>query len=286
LYLLDFNKYAYFGKYLEGSSNYFKLNKKHDGWDIIPWGSSRWDGLDQQATFGHNIDEEIIDPQRIPMWLPPPPTLEEVKAVPPMKWEDNFKGKGIYPADEFPHLKEYFEKKNINEKKLYFALVEDMYETYHGDGTFRYFKKCSFNKEDIEKFISELRPHTPKVSGYEGYFKEHTIHFNGKNFTMPDFKPVVFENYELEKLLIISDEKFNPMLTKYFKDTKKLKNNLALKSDGKLFIYFNEKDGKWVHKWYEITNEEDKMKLLAEINNGEYCQYTPTEWDGRILKDE
>lgn len=239
----------FFGKYKEGCSRYFVLKEDNSGWDIVSVGSLEWNSIDQQMWKGHDIDESYgvgCSQRYAPDWLPPIPTLEEMLAVKSFKWKDNFKGKVIYLSKDMPYLKEYFDENSIEEKKLYFALVEDLYESSCGDGIYRYAKKVSFNREEIVDFIKLLPPNREEGNsfhyGSEGYLVEHTICFNGDNFIMPDFAPQTFEHYKLDDLMQIAEDLANPDQIKYFVLKKDKNKVFVLKSNGELYERFKKVD--------------------------------------------
>lgn len=197
----------YFGQYND-CEHYFRLNADNSAWDIIQYESTRWDSLDQRIWKEQDI--EFIEHEfELPGWLPPLPSLDEVKSVPYVDWTDELKGKGAYPADEFPHLKKYFQNNKLTEKVLFFALKEDSYESIHGDGIFRYVAKVSFDAEAIREYIDSLLSETENSFGMIGFFKKHSIRYDGQNFDMPDFEPQTFEHYTLEKLLFHINESLN-----------------------------------------------------------------------------
>ena len=213
IYLMNWRDNYFFGKYLKWSSHYFAIKKDNSGWDIIPYGSQKWDSIDQQMWKGHDIDESYGEggsKKYVPDWLPPIPTLEELQAVPSMKWKDNFHESEAYPAENFPYLKKYFEENNLTEKTLYFALTEDVYESKFGDGVFRYLKKASFDKQEILDFVATCKEEEEfdmgngrkgTKYGKIGFANKHTIELKDAKFWMPDFAPVLFEHYKFEELL-------------------------------------------------------------------------------------
>ena len=213
----------FFGKYKEGCSHYFVLKEDNSGWDIIPRGSEKWNSIDQQCWKGHDIDEsfgEGCSQKYAPDWLPPIPSLEEVKAVKSVSWEDNFKGKGKYSADDMPNLAKSFTELEITKRTLYFALVEDDYESSFGDGVFRYLKKVSLFRDEIVDYISYIKSTVGNSYGSTGYLREHTIAFDGKYFTMPDFKPGTFEHYKQDDLMKVAEELADRNAIRYFKPKK------------------------------------------------------------------
>jgi tetratricopeptide (TPR) repeat protein len=260
LYLMRWRDNYYFGQYKDGSSNYFVLKEDNSGWDIIPYGSEKWNSLDQQCWKGHDIKEsfgEGCSQKYAPDWLPPIPSLEEVKAVKGVKWKDNFKGKGVYPAEEMPNLKKYFEDNAIKEKELFFALIEDKYESCCGDGVFRDLKKISFNKEEIDDYIKHITAPKPSNSyGYEGYLIENTIAFDGKYFTMPDFSPGTFEHFKQDDLMQVAEELADEKAIKFFKPKIDTRNGIhyTLTPDGKLYVRVGNPNKKYSYLW-EQTDE-------------------------------
>ncbi len=202
----DYHKREFTGQYKDGSRHYFYISEGSKEWLIIPSGSSFWNSTDQDLWY----NAYGVDPDNLPDWLPPIPTLEELQSVPSVKWKDNFKESEAYPAENFPYLKKYFEENELTEKKLYFALTEDVYESKFGDGVFRYLKKASFDKQEILDFVASCKEEEEfdmgngrkgTKYGRIGFANEHTFEIKDAKFWMPDFAPALFEHYKFLDLL-------------------------------------------------------------------------------------
>ena len=219
LYLMSRANNYFFGRYKSGPEHFFVLNKNDDGWDIVPEGSKRWDMLDQQAWFGHDVDEWYGKGSThiTPDWLPEIPSKEELEKVKSIKWEDNFENKP-YPANKFPVLKKYFDDNQLTSVKIYFVLYEDVYESQLGDGIFRYLCMVSFDANEIIEYISSLRNDNPNAFELKDFIKEHTVEYQENKFSIPDFKLDLFEHYEVAKLLDMANNSSAARTKQYEKD--------------------------------------------------------------------
>lgn len=279
LYLMDSGDNFYFGKYKEVGSHYFRLNKDSNGWDIVPFGSRLWDSLDQQAWKGHDVAEWYGEGSNYspPAWLPPVPTDEELNKIETVEWEDNFKTQHSYTTEEMPNLASYFNKNNIKEKKIYFALTEDTYESCLGDGIFRYLKKISFQKSDIEDFIANLTPTTETQFGTDGFLKEYKIMFDGEQFIMPDFKPLTFEHYEQDALMRVAEELADRNSIKFFnpKENMEYGTHFAITSDS--VVYKRIENPHKQHDYIWVLSDEEMPNLEDYYSYSKY-EYEKINW--------
>jgi hypothetical protein len=236
MYLTDYSDKDYFGCYVEGKGHYFRYRDSDKNWKIVPFESEEWDSLDQNAWNGKDIEKQITEQSEIPDWLPDIPTLEEVDSVDYVDWKDNFNTSDFRESKQYPNLKKYFEDNNITEKKVFFALTEDTYESTFGDGIFRYLKRVSFDKDQIQSFVERCPGKTENYYGRAGFFKEHKIKFNDDNFYMLDFDPDRFEHYKMESLFSVLEDKLNPNSDKFYMNTKDIQKIYKLTPDGKVYL--------------------------------------------------
>jgi acyl carrier protein len=265
------NNDFFFGKYKNGSNHIFYTREDLGKWEILISGSELWDSFDQRIWSGDEI--ESVESYELPDWITKLPTVEELEQIETIKWEDNFKGKEIYQADEYRHLKNYFENNGVKEVKIYFALGEDRYESVLGDGIFRYLCKVSFDKKEIEEFIDFLPKETENSFAYLGFLKEHTIKYDGHNFTIPDFKPEMFESYEQDDLIKIADEKFDSTQLKYYE----------LKGDSQK-CYVVAKDNSIYSRGIDEHNPNEWILVEKDIefNNDKFFHYSQTEFEHKV----
>jgi len=197
----------FIGYYKNGSKNYFRTMKDLQKWEIIAYGSKQWN------FYNHNIHNSTsyvqLENNNLLEWMPEIPSLEELNKVPEVKTANHIITNGKFNADEFPNIKQYFEDNRKSEETLFIVLKEDMYETYHGDGIYRFLGRASFNKECIENYINNITISHPLGNSHKikCYLKEHTLKYENNYFTVPDYAPLAFEHYEVGTLLKLVEQK-------------------------------------------------------------------------------
>lgn len=131
----------------------FAANKtsKSPTWEYIDPRGYLWDAFHQRIYRNQRSDK--IDKEEIPKNFPPTPdsipesllNLPPLPPPPPLLLKD------------YPVVKKYLENLSNHSAEIYVVLLEDLYESLHGDGKFHYIDSVFIHKADALKYCAEKK---------------------------------------------------------------------------------------------------------------------------------
>jgi hypothetical protein len=124
---------------------------KSPTWEYIDPRGYLWDAFHQRIYRNQRSDK--IDKEEIPKNFPPTPdsipesllNLPPLPPPPPLLLKD------------YPVVKKYFENLSNHSAEIYVVLLEDLYESLHGDGKFHYMDSVFIQKTDALKYCAEKK---------------------------------------------------------------------------------------------------------------------------------
>ena len=133
-------------------------------WVFLATNGAHWDAVHQRVYRNYRADR--IERENLPTSLPPPPTEvpPEIMNPPPPPPE-----KPIRTAD-FPAVSEYLHAcPGHGTAAIHLVLLEDTYESAHGDGEFHYPEAAFFELEDAKTYEGD------KSGGYKYHIRPGVI---------------------------------------------------------------------------------------------------------------
>ncbi len=124
---------------------------KSPTWEYIDPRGYLWDAFHQRIYRNQRSDK--IDKEEIPKNFPPTPdsipasllNLPPLPSPPPLLLKD------------YPVVKKYLENLSNHSAEIYVVLLEDLYESLHGDGKFHYIDSVFIHKADALKYCAEKK---------------------------------------------------------------------------------------------------------------------------------
>lgn len=124
---------------------------KSPTWEYIDPRGYLWDAFHQRIYRNQRSDK--IDKEEIPKNFPPTPdsipesllNLPPLPPPPPLLLKD------------YPVVKKYLENLSNHSAEIYVVLLEDLYESLHGDGKFHYIDSVFIHKADALKYCDEKK---------------------------------------------------------------------------------------------------------------------------------
>lgn len=124
---------------------------KSPTWEYIDPRGYLWDAFHQRIYRNQRSDK--IDKEEIPKNFPPTPdsipesllNLPPLPPPPPLLLKD------------YPVVKKYLENLSNHSAEIYVVLLEDLYESLHGDGKFHYIDSVFIHKADALKYCTEKK---------------------------------------------------------------------------------------------------------------------------------
>ena len=79
---------------------------------------------------------------------------------------------------------------------MFVVLDEDIYETAFGDGEFHYFRDVFLTRHDAQRYMDQNQSEWHRF-----HLKTMAIKLEHKVFVFPDFQPMLFDHYDVKKVL-------------------------------------------------------------------------------------
>lgn len=131
----------------------FKLKTLEDGrseWELLPDTSPQFDYFHQGIY--RNQRAILLELPEIKIF----PDLQSQLCVTADPKQDCYFKKDFAQASDYKTVASFLRKQRNDEYLVYAVLVEDLYETLHGDGCFRYLNAVFFEVNDAKQSIYEI----------------------------------------------------------------------------------------------------------------------------------
>ena len=124
---------------------------KSPTWEYIDPRGYLWDAFHQRIYRNQRSDK--IDKEEIPKNFPPAPDSipESLLNLPPLPPQPPLLLK------DYPVVKKYLENLSNHSAEIYVVLLEDLYESLHGDGKFHYMDSVFIQKTDALQYCGEKK---------------------------------------------------------------------------------------------------------------------------------
>lgn len=109
-----------------------------------------------------------------------------------------------FRASDYRCIAEFLEKQSDNECYAYAILKEDLYETHHGDGCYRYLNGAFFDKVDATNLVTEIDAN----SKFQAHFRTMNLVLKQEYIEVVDFNIELFDRFELSEVLKTLDQLF------------------------------------------------------------------------------
>ncbi len=162
-----------------------------DRWEVHPAGGRRWDALHQKIYRDGRWIEAL--PRLAWLRYPRLPDLSAVQPIDPSL--EAGAGAHLLAAD-LPHLAAAVPEGTT--AALSVALIEDRWETRHGDGEFHYPRLALLDAAAVRRL-------TPPREGVRWHCRQMTIAHHGGQLTIPDFALARYDQCTLAGLLKLAE---------------------------------------------------------------------------------
>lgn len=177
----------------------FKLKSLVDGrseWEFLPDTSPQFDYYHQGIYRNHRATFLAAD------------QLESLPDLPDYVFSTlGNKERGMTPIDSFRAsdyrcIAEFLEKQSDNECHAYAILKEDLYETNHGDGCYRYLSAAFFDRVEATNLVTEIDAN----SKFQAHFRTMKLVLKQEYIEVVDFNIELFDRFELSEVLKTLDQ--------------------------------------------------------------------------------
>lgn len=184
-----------------GGSGIYRLfaDKLANGWDYLPPYSDAWDSSHQRIFRQH--DAEIVDPPALDFSFPDLPPIPD---PPEEGWKEYFRPKAYANTSDYYNLFKFLSGRDSKHITVYVVLEEDLYESMSGDGKFLYLKDASLNGNIYKRYSKEPNILNGNFTRY--HQRQFLLSWDDDFFFSNDFRPGIFENYELNEVLQILEK--------------------------------------------------------------------------------
>jgi len=167
-------------------------------WEFFGPSSVEWDGFHQGAYANHRATRLSVDDlARRGIVLP---ALDQYRGRPSGRWEDRFPIE--MPVDEAPPaLRARLEPASLT---VYLALLEDRYETAHGDGKFLYPEAAFLDRNAADVWIRatvEAEPDPARRDWYEYSVRPVALRLDPARRAVVMDPPGLFEHYGIRDVV-------------------------------------------------------------------------------------
>lgn len=173
--------YASVGRGYEALFKYADPAKPDGTWELLEYGSPRWDQVHQMIYRNGRLEEaDPADVARLPPLPPIPPRSDRSR-------ESYFLPEQPVRAAEYPALTATLRARG-GSLPVYLVLLEDPYETSFGDGCYRDFEAAFLRRADAQR----------KIQGYyRAFIRKMTVALAGDYLEIPDFKLETFDHIKV-----------------------------------------------------------------------------------------
>jgi hypothetical protein len=166
-------------------------------WEYLHPDGARWDAVHQRVY--RNFRADRINRDQLPADLPPPPdsiTPEQLLPLPPLPPE-------IFLRSDYPNLDKRLQESD-GAMPLYLILMEDRYESLHGDGKFHYPETLFFGEGEALTFKAS------SDDSYTYYIRAGLIWLDGDNIEckMPRR---TFDHFSYGEVMRLAEPKLNTL---------------------------------------------------------------------------
>jgi hypothetical protein len=187
-YLVCFNRYYIFA---------IRPKDAEPKWEYLHPDGARWDAVHQRVY--RNFDADRISRDQLPATLPPPPDSiapELLLPLPPPPPE-------IFLRADYPNLDKRLQGRD-GAMPLYLILMEDRYESLHGDGKFHYPETIFFGEGEALTFKAS------SDDSYTYYIRAGLIWLDGDNIEckMPRR---TFDHFSYGEVMRLAEPKLNTL---------------------------------------------------------------------------
>ncbi|MBF0498674.1 MAG: hypothetical protein HQM09_00965 [Candidatus Riflebacteria bacterium] len=175
-----------------------------DEWTFFQHGSREWDQFHQMA-FGTFRADPITPDTLAARGIPSPP--DQAPELPPLPPSPPFDPTQKIPlAETWPDTRPFLTEHPDEMRTFYLILFEDLYESYHGDGTYLYPHTAYLDKEQAERdynlFIQITLRDTNPSCGYNYTMVEIPFKYvSGTKHVESIIQLDLFEHYSLFDIL-------------------------------------------------------------------------------------
>lgn len=181
----------------------FKLKTLANGrseWELLPDNSTQFDYYHQGIYRNHRAtflaEDEIESLADLPLQIPSKLEIKENLETPI----------NSFLVSDHGNIAEFLKKQARNEYSIYAVLHEDLYETNHGDGCYRYLTAVFLEKVDAQNLIAQIN----SDRNFLGHLRLLTLELKQDRIEIVDLNKETFDHYDSKAILDLLNRRCDP----------------------------------------------------------------------------